>query len=203
MERYSGPDLRKKSVKNKKLLIKNLYTGLFFVFTLFCLSCSLKYDEVVNAEETNPEFIFDHAKMVRYENNKETVLVKADNIEQYKDSSVTYGKNVKFTTYDKEQKLETEGSCGYLYADTDLELYELYDGIKLFSKVQNTNFFADMLKWDGQTEQLIGGRKDTVRVEKDGTVLYGTGFSASGVSKSFSFSGTVSGEIETKDNSGE
>lgn len=190
-------------MKNRKLLIEKLYTGLFFVFTLFCLSCSLKYDEVVNAEETNPEFIFDHAKMVRYENNKETVLVKADNIEQYKDSSVTYGKNVKFTTYDKEQKLETEGSCGYLYADTDLELYELYDGIKLFSKVQNTNFFADMLKWDGQTEQLIGGRKDTVRVEKDGTVLYGTGFSASGVSKSFSFSGTVSGEIETKDNSGE
>ena len=34
----------------------------------------------------------------------------------------------------------------------------------------------------------------------DGTVIYGTGFSASGVSKSFVFSGTVSGEIETKDN---
>ena len=56
-----------------------------------------------------------------------------------------------------------------------------------------------MLKWNGKTEQLTGGRKDTVRVEKDGTVLYGTGFSASGVSKTFSFAGTVSGEIETKD----
>ena len=172
----------------------------FFIIAAFSIaSCSLKYDEIVNAEETNPEFIFNHAKLIRYEKGHETVVVQAENIEQYKDSSVTYGKNVKFMTYDDDHKLETEGSCGYLFADTDLELYELYDGIKLFSNVQNTNFFADMLKWNGKTEQLTGGRKDTVRVEKDGTVLYGTGFSASGVSKTFNFAGSVSGEIETKD----
>ena len=57
-----------------------------------------------------------------------------------------------------------------------------------------------MLKWNGNTEQLTGGRKDTARIEKDGAIIYGSGFSASGVSKSFSFSGSVSGEIETKDN---
>ena len=172
----------------------------FLIAAVFSItSCSLKYDEVVNAEETNPEFIFTHAKLVRYENAEETAVIQADSIEQYKDSSVTYGKNVRFTTYGKNHKLETEGSCGYLYADTDLELYELYDGIKLFSSVQNTNFFADMLRWNGKTEQLTGGRKDTARIEKEGTVMYGTGFSASGVSKTFSFSGTVSGEIETKD----
>ena len=173
---------------------------LFIIAAAFSMiSCSLKYDETVNAEETNPEFVFNHARLVRYEKGEETVVVQADNIEQYKDSSVTYGKNVKFTTYGDDHKLETEGSCGYLYADTDLEVYELYDGIKLFSNVQNTNFFADMLKWNGKTEQLTGGRKDTARIEKDGTVIYGTGFSASGVSKNFSFAGSVSGEIETKD----
>ena len=37
-----------------------------------------------------------------------------------------------------------------------------------------------------------------VKVEKDGTVMRGTGFSASGISKTFSFRGTVSGDIETK-----
>ena len=184
-------------------MMKNKLLFAILFFSLLFFSCSLKYDEDVNAEETNPEFVFKHAKMTRYEKGKETVRVQADDIEQYKNSNITYGHNVKFMTYDDEHKLETEGSCGYLYADTDSKIYELYDGIKLFSNIQNTNFFADMLKWDGQTEQLIGGRKDTVRVEKDGTVLYGTGFSASGVSKSFSFSGTVTGEIETKDNSGE
>ena len=174
--------------------------ALFTVIILFSsISCSLKYDEVVNAEETNPEFIFNHAKLVRYEKGEETVRVQADDIEQYKDSSITYGHNVKFTTYGKNHKLETEGSCGYLFADTDSELYELYDGIKLFSNIHNTNFYADMLKWNGKTEQLTGGRRDTARLEKDGTVIYGTGFSASGVSKKFNFTGTVSGEIDAKD----
>ncbi len=173
--------------------------ALVFVAALSFFSCSLKYDDSVDAEKTTPEFIFNEAKLIRYTDGKEDVRVQAQNIEQYKNSSITYGKNVKFTTYDKDHKLETEGSCGYLYADTDTELYELYDGIKLFSSVQNTNFFADMLRWNGKTEQLTGGRRDTVRIEKDGTIIYGTGFSASGVSKKFTFAGTVSGEIEAKD----
>ena len=171
----------------------------FLIIAVFSITaCSLKYDEIVNAEESNPEFVFNHAKLVRYEKAQEKVVVQADNIEQYKDSSITYGRNVKFLTYDQNHKLETEGSCGYLYADTDAEIYELYDGIKLFSNIQNTNFFADMLKWNGKTEQMTGGRKDTAKIEKDGTVIYGTGFSASGISKSFTFAGSVSGEIETK-----
>ena len=187
-------------MKNKmRLSCKINYSLLISAFLIFCISCSLKYDQTVNAEETNPEFVFTHAKMIRYKNSEESVKVFADSIEQYKDSDITYGKNVSFTTYDDEQKVETEGSCGFLYADSEKEIYELYDGIKLYNKAQNTNFFANMLKWNGKTEQLTGGKRDSARIEKDGTVIYGTGFSASGVSKTYSFSGTVSGEIEAKD----
>jgi len=193
----------KHKVKNKMNTFKIIFILTTAAFSFLNLSCSLKYQETVNAEETNPEFVFTNAKLIRYEDGEETVVVNADNIEQYKDSDITYGKNVSFTTYDDEHKVETEGYCGYLYADTEAELYELYDNIKLFNYVQNTNFFANMLKWNGKTEQLTGGRRDTAKIEKDGTVIYGTGFSASGVSKSFSFSGTVSGEIEAKDNEAE
>ena len=187
-------------MKNKmRQSCKIIYSLLTSAFLIFCISCSLKYDQTVNAEETNPEFVFTHAKMIRYKNSEESVKVFADSIEQYKDSDITYGTNVSFTTYDDEQKVETEGSCGFLYADSEKEIYELYDGIKLYNKAQNTNFFANMLKWNGKTEQLTGGKRDSARIEKDGTVIYGTGFSASGVSKTYSFSGTVSGEIEAKD----
>ena len=186
-------------MKNNVSSAKAAFILTLSLFSFFCFSCSLKYDQTVNAEETNPEFVFSHAKMIRYKGGEESVKVFADSIEQYKDSDITYGKNVSFTTYDDEQKVETEGSCGYLFADSEKETYELYDGIKLYNKAQNTNFFANMLKWNGKTEQLTGGRRDTAKIEKDGTVIYGTGFSASGVSKTFSFSGTVSGEIEAKD----
>ena len=184
---------------NKTRLIAFIAYSALVLFMCTLFSCSLKYDEAVDAEKNNPEFVFNNARLVRYKDSKEDVRVQADKIEQYKGSNITYGRNVKFTTYDKDHALETEGSCGYLYADTDHDLYELYDGIKLFSKIQNTNFYADMLRWNGKEEQLSGGRRDTVRIEKDGTIIYGTGFSASGVSKKYGFSGTVSGQIEAKD----
>jgi hypothetical protein len=135
--------------------------------------------------------------MTRYENNSVTLELNAETIEQYKNSSQTFAKDVKFSSYEK-NKLVTEGSCNFIGANTDSELYSLYGDIKLFSKEQNVNFFADELKWNGKTEQLVGGKSDTVRIEKDNTVIIGSGFAASGVSGNFSFSGSVSGDIETE-----
>lgn len=169
------------------------------LFGLFSSSCSLKYDEAVNAEENNPEFVFYNTKLTRYENNKKKAEVNSECLEQYKDSDATYAKNVSFQTVDNEGKLETEGKCGLLYFDSKKELYELYDGIRLFNTKQNTNFYADILRWNGKTEQLTSGRTDMVRIEKDDTVIVGSGFSASGISGRFNFTGTVNGNIVTKD----
>ena len=38
-----------------------------------------------------------------------------------------------------------------------------------------------------------------VKIEKDDTIMRGSGFSASGISKSFSFRGNITGTIETSD----
>ena len=165
---------------------------------LFSSSCSLKYDETINAEERNPEFIFFDTKLTRYENNSKKAEINTGYIEQYKNSDATYARDVNFKTLDKEGKLETEGKCGLLYFDSKKELYELYDGIKLFNIKQNTRFSADILRWNGKTEQLTSGRTDMVRIEKDDTVIIGSGFSASGISGLFNFTGTVNGNIVTK-----
>ena len=53
------------------------------------------------------------------------------------------------------------------------------------------------LKWNGQTEQLTSGRSDMVKIEKDDTIMRGSGFTASGISKTFSFRGNITGTIET------
>lgn len=169
---------------------------LIFLPFLF-LSCSLKEGEELDIENIVPEFVFSNAKMTRYENNSITLELNAETIEQYKNSSQTFAKDVKFSSYEK-NKLVTEGSCNFIGANIDSELYSLYGDIKLFSKEQNVNFFADELKWNGKTEQLVGGKSDTVRIEKDNTVIIGSGFAASGVSGNFSFSGSVSGDIETE-----
>ncbi len=167
-------------------------------FGLILSSCSLKYDETVSAEEKNPEFVFYDTKLTRYENNSKKAEINTGYLEQYKNSDATYAKDVKFTTLDKEGKLETEGNCGLMYFDSKNELYELYDGIKLFNVKQNTRFSADILRWNGKTEQLTSGRTDMVRIEKDDTVIIGSGFSASGISGRYNFTGMVNGNIVTK-----
>ena len=179
--------------------MKNFRAAVCLAFGAVCFSaCSLKYDENVNVEDSNPEFVFSETKVTRYEKGEKKAEATAENIEQYKNSDVSYAKGIKFTTYDEKAEMQSEGKCGLLYANTKNELYELYDDIEMFSKLQNARFYADVLRWNGKNEQLTGSRTDTVRIEKDDTIIFGSGFSASGVSESFEFSGAVSGEIETK-----
>ncbi|MCR4630872.1 MAG: LPS export ABC transporter periplasmic protein LptC [Treponema sp.] len=172
--------------------------GLVMGAVLLSFSCSLKYDETVSVEERIPEFVFHDTSMVRCDENKVTFEMSAGVLEQYKKSSETFAKDVSFISYDDEGQISTEGQCGFLFSDTDKKLYELYDDIKLYNRSENTNFFANILRWNEKNEQLTSGRGEMVKVEKEDTVMRGTGFSASGVSKTFSFRGTVSGEIETK-----
>ncbi len=189
---------KKAACQSKRISLKLLAMLGLFTFGLISSSCSLKYDEAVSAEEKNPEFVFYDTKLTRYENNSKKAEINTGYIEQYKDSDATYARDVNFKTIDKDGKLETEGKCGLLYFDSKKEIYELYDGIKLFNVKQNTRFSADILRWNGKTEQLTSGRTDMVRIEKDDTVIVGSGFSASGISGRFNFTGTVNGNIVTK-----
>jgi len=172
-----------------------LIIPLFLLFT----SCSLKYAETVNSEDRVPEFVFEDTKMVRYEDRKATLEVTAGTLEQYKNSNETYGKDISFVSYDDEGKAETEGSCGIIFADTGKKIYELYDDINLYNAPEKMRFFASVLKWNGKSEQLTSGRSDMVKIEKDDTIMRGSGFSASGISKTFSFRGNITGTIETSD----
>jgi len=169
-----------------------------FATVLMFFSCSLRYEDTVSANERVPEFVFKDAKLVRYENKNRTVELSAAEIEKYENSPQNYAKNVQFKAYNDKQELTTEGSCNYIYLNLDTKLYELYGNITLYAKDQNMYFYADILRWNEQTEQLTSGRSDFVKIQKDDTVIYGSGFSASGISRSYTFTGSVSGDIKTK-----
>ncbi len=168
-----------------------------FVTLVILSSCSLKYNDTVEVESRVPEFVFEGTTMTRYEDKNVTLQINAEVLEQYKGSSESYAKNVSFSSYD-DGEMSTEGSCKLLYSDTDKDLYELYDEIKLFNYKEKINFYADVLRWNAKNEQLTSGRGEMVKIEKDDTVIRGSGFSASGISKTFSFRGNVTGDIETK-----
>ena len=171
----------------------------FLLLTLVILSsCSLKYGMTVYDESNIPEFIFEEATYTRYENNSAKMIMTAEKLEQYRSGSIMYGKNIEFKTLDNNSDIETEGKCGLLSVDNNAEQYTLYDDIEIENKKENLKISADSLRWNGKTEQLTSGRNDMVKIEQNNTVMYGSGFSASGISKKYAFTGVVSGEIKQK-----
>lgn len=172
-----------------------------FPLAVICLvsACSLDYGKTVNVEDAVPEFRFIDAHFSRYEDNKPSMEIEAERIEQYKSDGSSYAKNASFKTYDDDGTVDTEGSCNLLSADTKKETYIMFNDISVILHAQDMKIFADVLKYDGKTEQITSGRDDEVSIEKKDTVITGRGFSSSGVSKSFSFLTQVTGDITTDD----
>ncbi len=171
---------------------------LLFPLTLILfLSCSLNYGEQVDTQNSVPEFIFKNTSYKKYKDSKLSMEMNASIIEQYKTNSLSYADNAKFKTWNEDGELETEGSCALLSMDQTEKLYTMFKSIVIKNYSQSMEIQAENLKWNGQNEQLVSGVSDLVFLKKDKLELEGTGFSASGVSKSFEFTGKVTGSMDT------
>ena len=173
---------------------------LWGLISFFSFSCSLEYLKSENTEDSIPEFSFKNAAYTKYESNKKNVSLKAEQLEQYKSDNAVFAKNAEFETFDNAGKEETSGSCQLIAANTKKEIYTLYGEIRLNLSKQEMQIEADTLNFNKKTEQITSGKSSEVKLTKKDIVMEGFGFSASGVSKSFSFVDSVSGSIKTSDN---
>ena len=162
-----------------------------------CASCSLKYEDSVSIDDSVPELTFRALELSRYQNYNRRIKLSSSLLEQYRDTGASYAKDASFVTWTEENVLDTEGSCGLLSLNTKEELYTLFKDIQMKNYANNMSLFAQNLRWNGKTEQLTSGANDEVLLEKDGLTLSGTGFSASGVTRSFVFSQNVQGTYES------
>ena len=173
--------------------------SLLLIPALFFTSCSLKYGTTFQDEANVPEFVFTDAIFSRYEDNTPSMQLKAGRLEQYGDGKTMYAENVEFKVMEKDGSVKTEGSCGLFSANSEEKKYTLYDNIVIDNKIDEIQVSCDSLHWDGKTEQLTSGKNDLVTLKKGTTTLHGSGFSASGISKKFKFTGVVTGEYNSEE----
>lgn len=175
------------------------FSALVFAAFATLTSCSLKYTEDArNVEDSVPEFVFDNVDFSRYEKNKRTIIMRTETLEQYR-GGASYASGVQFETRDDEGEVEIEGSCDIFASDESEGRYSLYGSIELANHTEDVAISADELRWNERSEQLTSGRNGTVKMTKGDTTIIGSGFSASGVSKNFAFTGAVEGFVETED----
>lgn|SRR5574344_27226 len=165
-------------------------------------SCSINYNQEAPDESTIPEFVFNDATFYRYENSKLSMALQAARLEQYKNDGASYARSVTFQSWNDKSEIDTEGSVGLLCINTKDNIYTLFNDIIIKNNEQKVEIHADNLKWNSDTEQLTSGRNDTVVLKRDDVELEGKGFSASGVSRAFSFTQPVKGTIETNNQAG-
>ena len=175
-----------------KPLMKN---ALLFIPVVLLFGCSLKYGTTYQDESNVPEFIFTDATFTKYEDDAKKLNLSASVLEQYSEGNSMYAKDVSFQLLKKDGTIETEGSCGLLAANSDEEQYTLFDGITIKNQEEDLLVSADTLHWNGKSEQLTSSRNDMVSIKKGKTELHGSGFSASAVSKKFSFTGVITGNF--------
>ena len=168
----------------------------FYFFSFF--SCSLNYMKSENTESTIPEFSFKNAKYTKYEAGKKNVELSAEWLEQYKSDNAVFAQNAEFETFSKNGEEETKGTTRLVAADHNADVDTRYGERNSNFKNQDMHISAESLRFVKKTEQITSGVGSKVNLQKKGMSLSGYGFSASGVSNSFSFSSNVEGLIQTE-----
>lgn len=191
----------------------------FFLLVLcgfFFFSCSLTYHSEEPQVSHIPELVFSDARFVSYEEGKVSMILEATLLEQYQDDSALYGSQVYFTTYNKEGEVSAEGQSQVISANSSRKKYSLLGDVEIESFEDDVIIKTDSISWDGRSEQLITGSSDTISIKKgksetssenevsektEGSSnrieMEGSGFSASGLTMKFQFTGPVVGTIYT------
>lgn len=170
----------------------------------FCAACSVNYGNVYETEDTVPELMLDEAVFKRVKDSKVSSLIQSKRLEEFKDGGTVLAQDIQFESKDENGQVNSFGSAGLMKADTINEVYEFYNGIHIEAPERGFVIDGESLRWNGKTEQLSGEKGKTVTVKKDGVTLSGSGFSASAISESFSFSSNVGGVyVDKKEEEGE
>ncbi|MCR4789848.1 MAG: LPS export ABC transporter periplasmic protein LptC [Treponemataceae bacterium] len=188
---------------------------LYFLSSFLLFSCSLNYGSEKNEKIRAPDLLFENLRMTKVENGKISAQIQAGTLEEYTNSDSSFAENVNFTLFDEKGRITVEGHSDLLSAETDSEIYTLFNNIQISSYDQNMKIMAQGLKWNSKTEQLTAPKdhsvslsNDVVRDENKSYVesesdsktkmsFSGTGFSASGLTKTYRFENRLHGTIQT------
>ena len=168
------------------------------LLVLAAASCSVNYDNIYDTEGTVPELMLDEAVFKRIKDSKVSSEIQSKRLEEFKDGGTVLAQDIQFESKDDEGKVNSFGNAGLMKADTNNEVYEFYQGIHIEAPERGFVIDGESLRWNGKTEQLTGEKGKPVTIKKDGVTLSGSGFSASAISESFSFSSNVGGSYVDK-----
>jgi LPS export ABC transporter protein LptC len=170
---------------------------LLVILVMFCLSCSLDYDQARVAESIPgqiPETIlFDFTHTV-VADGRAWVVLEAERAETYSERNEIVLQGVFFREYDREGNLLTEARAERAVFATDSEDATVSGSIQIYSHEEQASLQAGRVTWVREGRRLVADDGQTVRLQRDdGSYVEGEGFSADFRRKRLEFSSRVRG----------
>jgi LPS export ABC transporter protein LptC len=167
------------------------------ILVLFCLSCSLDYEQarvVESISEQIPETILFEFTHTVVTGGRVWVVLEAERAETYGERKEIILQGVFFREYDDEGNLLTEAHADRAVFATESENATVSGSIQIYSHEEQASLQAGRLSWIQEGRRLIADDGQTVRLQKDdGSFVEGEGFSADFRKKRLEFSSRVRG----------
>ena len=174
---------------------------LYLILALALASCSFDYGTGDSNEEERPDIIMENLEYARVRKGDLLARFNAEYAERWEESQTMKLKNFTFEQLeDQGERVNVEGSAGSAEVQLVSGDIALYDGVKISMESEDLIINTSGLEWKDKDKILIGPTDDEVEVQRsDGTSFTGIGFSAEIRTRTWAFSGEVTGSFVEKD----
>jgi LPS export ABC transporter protein LptC len=158
------------------------------------LACSFDYDNAGGSDKNQPDIIMDNVEYVRVRSLDPQARLQAERVERYEERRVMELRNFSFEQFGDHEEVNAYGRAGRASYEIDSGDIRMEDGVMIDVDSEDVAIETARLEWKDNERTLSAGPADEVRVYREnGTSFTGIGFQSNARSRTWSFTGTVSG----------
>ncbi|MDR1025396.1 MAG: LPS export ABC transporter periplasmic protein LptC [Treponema sp.] len=177
---------------------KPFFSKFFPLILLLCssaLSCSFDYGGSNGEDLGLPDIVMDDVEYVRIREGDPQVRFLAERAERYEKRQLMEVQNFSFEQFTNHgEQIDSTGQASSARIELDSGNIGISGGVSLSVDSEDIVIETENISWDDRERQLAVTPEDTVRIFRDdGTSFQGYGFKANTRSRTWEFSGPISG----------
>jgi LPS export ABC transporter protein LptC len=192
-------------MKGIKPFFSKFFLPVIFLLCSTVLSCSFDYGGSNGEDLGLPDIVMDDVEYVRIRDGEPQVRFLAERAERFEKRQLMEVQNFSFEQFtNRGEQVDSAGQASSARIELDSGNIGISGGVSLSVDSENIIIETENISWDDRERQLAVTPEDTVRIFRDdGTSFQGYGFKANTRSRTWEFSGSISGVYIYEDEEGE
>jgi LPS export ABC transporter protein LptC len=170
---------------------------------IFFSGCSFDYGQQGGSDNNQPDIVMENVEYVRVRSGDPQARVQAERAERYEDRKLMKLRNFSFEQFGRRgEEVNASGRAGSASMEIDSGDIRMDDGVRIDVESEDIAIETRQLEWKDKARTLNAGTYEEVNVyQSNGTGFTGIGFFADARSRTWEFTGGVSGTYIHDDDS--